>query len=110
MTLPKLIFRISSSPSGAKTRRAATDVIMALVWPWLRSLRRYSEEKFGRNSEGTVWWHSRSGCRKKYNLQIEHSHAREHIGGLTVVVAVILTFSVFASIVEAKDLYQPKID
>ena len=34
----------------------------------------------------------------------------KHIGGLTVVVAIILTFSTFASIAEAKDPYQPKID
>ena len=34
----------------------------------------------------------------------------KHIDGLTVVVAIILTFSAFASIVEAKDPYQPKID
>ena len=34
----------------------------------------------------------------------------KRIGGLTVVVAMILSFSTFASIVEAKDPYQPKID
>jgi hypothetical protein len=34
----------------------------------------------------------------------------KHIDGLAVVVAIIFAFSTFASITEAKDPYQPKID